>query len=557
MDDPVDSLKNGLENEYCPPLDPALFVAIASDYNLLDDGSVRQLRDTLDALKTSADEQENATFDPSGTSGRDFVAGDHDEFASEEHGSHPTKNSLTSTLATIESDFSAFSLEENLEPTRSGEPWSGNHTDSPLSSNRVSQITGLTFEGKRTYLMDMFPSIDQFTIVHTLRKCGEDIDRSMDVLLNLAFFEDRSADDQEDKVSIPKGIDGFEGDIHSRERKWAKSKRSVKRQGSLPQSIASSAVTQHEINKVENVWENSRRDVNFICSRTYLSPKFVISAYHTNGASLPKTLHSLASAEAERHANSMMDKSVTVTQIAELKQEFHKLSSEKLAGLLRLARNSTSAASELATVMTTAAPRPPPTEIVQIQQAPVDLSEFPAQTQNSRSWTREPPRDHLTSRAIADSHIIAGHSAFAKANSAYRRAKSDRLMGGAAGYYSAVGREHVEKAKREAAAAAEALVELQSNSTLLDLHGVSVQHAVDIAKKKLDAWWYSLGDTKYAPGGWGPVQQGYRIITGLGRHSKNGTARLGPAVARALANEGWKVEVGEGSLTITGMAKRR
>ncbi|EEH09567.1 smr domain-containing protein [Histoplasma capsulatum G186AR] len=253
----------------------------------------------------------------------------------------------------------------------------------------------------------------------------------------------------------------------------------------------------------------------------------------------------------------MMDKSVTVTQIAELKQEFHKLSSEKLAGLLRLARNSTSAASELATVMTTAAPRAPPTEIVQIQQAPVDLSEFPTQTQNSRPWTREPPRDHLTSRAIADSHIIAAHSAFAKANSAYRRVKSDRLMGGAAGYYSAVGREHVEKAKREAAAAAEALVELQSNSTLLDLHGVSVQHAVDIAKKKVDAWWYSLGDTKYAPGGWGPVQQGYRIITGLGRHSKNGTARLGPAVARALANEGWKVEVGEGSLTITGMAKRR
>ncbi|EDN06599.1 predicted protein [Histoplasma mississippiense (nom. inval.)] len=530
---PPELISVGLENEYCPPLDPALFVAIASDYNLLNDGSVRQLRDTLDALKASADEQENATFDPSGKSGRDFVAGDHDEFASEEDGSHPTKNSLTSTLEPIESVFSVFSLEENLEPTRSG----------------------LTFEGKRAYLMDMFPSIDQYTIVHTLRKCGEDIDRSMDVLLNLAFFENQSTDDQEDKVSIPKGIDGFEVDIHSRERKWAKSKRSVKRQGSLPPSIASSAVTQHETNRVENVWENSRRDVNFICSRTYLSPKFVTSAYHTNGASLPNTLHSLASAEAERHANSMMDKSITVTQIAELKQEFHKVSSEKLAGLLLLARNSTSAASELATVMTTAAP--PPTEIVQIQQAPVDLSEFPSQTQNSRSRTREQPHDHLTSRAIADSHIIAGHSAFAKANSAYRRAKSDRLMGGAAGYYSAVGRERVEKAKREAAAAAKALVELQSNSTLLDLHGVSVQHAVDIAKKKVDAWWYSLGDTKYAPGGWGPVQQGYRIITGLGRHSKNGTARLGPAVARALANEGWKVEVGEGSLTITGMAKRR
>ncbi|OJD12838.1 hypothetical protein AJ78_06618 [Emergomyces pasteurianus Ep9510] len=551
MDEPVESLMKGLEVEYCPPLDPALFMAIANDYDLLHDDSIQQLRDTLDALKTSADEQET-TFDPSGTSGQDLF-GDQGDLASEQDGSHPTRKSLTSNMTSIESDFSTVSLEANQKPTPFGGGWSGPHTEQ--YPNRVSRITGFTIEGKTTYLIEMFPSIDHYTIVHTLRKCSEDIDRSMDVLLNLAFFEDQSADDQEDKVSVPKGIDGFEGDIQSRERKRAKSKRS-KKQASLHHSGAS-VLAQREINKVENKWENSKRDVGFICSRTYLSPKFVTSAYHLNGASLPSTLHSLASTEAEKHAKDMMDNPLVVTQIAELQQEFHKVPPEKLAGLLRIARNSTSAASELATVMITVKPPPPPTKIVQVQQAPIDLNDSPNQAQKVPSWTRQPQRDHLTSRAIANSHIIASHNAFNKANSAYRRGKSDHLMGGAAGYYSALGREHMEKAKKEAAAAADALVESQSSSRLLDLHGVNVQHAVGIAKRRVEAWWDSLGDTKYAPGGWGPVQEGYRIITGLGRHSKNGTAKLGPAVARALANEGWKVEVGEGYLTVTGMARRR
>ncbi|KAL2368352.1 smr domain-containing protein [Blastomyces gilchristii SLH14081] len=557
MDEPVESLMKGLEYEYCPPLDPALFVAIASDYNLLDEDTVRQLRDTLDALKASADEQENTAFDPSGTSGQGHIAGDQDELASEQDGSHPTLDSLTSNLTSLESDFSAASLGENQNPSHYGGLWSGHHTDTEQPSNRVSRIAGLTAEGKMTYLMDMFPSIDQYTILHTLRKCGEDIDRSMDVLLNLAFFEDQSADDQEGRVSIPKGIDGFESNIQSRGRKRTRNKQSSGKQASQRQMRASSALTHHKINKVDNKWENSKRDVDFICSRTYLSPNSVTSAYHLNGASLPNTLHSLASTEAEQHAKAMMNNSVTITQITELQQEFHKVSPEKLAGLLRLARNSTSAASELATVMITVKPPPLARGIVQIKQAPINLDDSPAHSQKTPSWTPQPRRDHLTSRSIADSHIIAGHSAFNKANSAYRRAKSDHLMGGAAGYYSAVGRDHMEKAKKEAAAAADALVESQSNSRLLDLHGVSVQHAVSIVKRKVEAWWDSLGDTKYAPGGWGPVQEGYRIITGLGRHSRNGTARVGPAVARALANEGWKVEVGEGYLTVMGMARRR
>ncbi|PGH11051.1 hypothetical protein AJ79_05093 [Helicocarpus griseus UAMH5409] len=553
MDDSVESLLKGLEDQYCPPLDPALFAAIAYDYDLLDKSSLQQLRDTLDALKISAVEQENTPFDPSGTSGQD-LAGDQDEFSSELDGSHPTLNSLTSNITSLESDFSSINLERDEKQKHKQLGRECNGHDVEASPDRVLKtITGLTLEAKTTYLMEMFPSIDHFTIVHTLRKCKEDVHRSMDLLLNLAFFEDQNADDQENKVLIPKGIEGFQGDISARGRKKAKNKRAKKQE--ILRTSSASALEQRDVNTVENKWDNSKKDVEFICSRTYLSPKAVTSAYHLNGASLPTTLHFLASGEADKHAKEMMDGPVTIAQIAELQQEFGTVGPEKLAGLLRLARNSTSAASELATVMITVKPPPPATEIVQIKPAPVDLDETPAQ--RTSSWTRQTPRDYSTTRAMANSHLLAGHSAFNKASAAYRRGKSDHLMGGAAGYYSSVGREHMERAKKEAAAAAEALVESQSSSKLLDLHGVSVQHAVGIAKRKVEVWWDSLGDTKYAPGGWGPAQEGYRIITGLGRHSKNGTARLGPAVARSLANEGWKIEVGEGYLTVYGKVRRR
>ncbi|BCS16019.1 hypothetical protein ALUC_80226S [Aspergillus luchuensis] len=132
-------------------------------------------------------------------------------------------------------------------------------------------------------------------------------------------------------------------------------------------------------------------------------------------------------------------------------------------------------------------------------------------------------------------------------------------MGGAAAYYSAVGRDHLERAKRNAAAAADALVDSQSTWNSLDLHGVSVQDAVRISSERVSEWWDSLGDAKYmrGSGASNPVQGGYRIVTGLGRHSHDGTSRLGPAVAKMLAREGWRVEIGAGVLTVVGVVRRR
>ncbi|KAK2744076.1 hypothetical protein FQN55_006944 [Onygenales sp. PD_40] len=564
MDESVGSLLKGLEEKYCPPLDPALFAAIAGDFDLHDENSIRQFRGVLDELKISAAEQENVLFDPSGTSGQDYAL-DNDEPASERSESQPTLPSLKSNITSLESDISSISLEQR-RPARLKQQWQEEtenlrpcvKASSPERTSRT--FPKLTFEEKTADLMAMFPTIGRYTIEHTLGTCDGDVERSMDVLLNLAFFEDQVSDEEDHKVAIPKGIEGFQGNAYSsRGRKKGKKNQTRKHEILRNSSSASSSRSQSN-GGIQNKWDNSKKDVDFVCARTYLSSKSVASAYHLNGASLPSTIHFLASTEAEKHSKSMMDDPVTVTQIAELRQDFGTVSPEKLAGLLRLARNSISAANELATVMVTVRPPPNPTEIVQIKQTPIQLDDSPSQETTELQWTQRAPRtptDYATTRAVANSHFVAGNSAFTKATAAYRRGKSDHLMGGAAGYYSMVGREHMDRAKKEAAAAADALVESQSSARGLDLHGVSVQHAVGIAKRNVAAWWDGLGDTKYAPGAWGPRQEGYRIITGLGRHSKNGTARLGPAVVRALAKEGWRVEVGEGYLTVTGIARHR
>ncbi|EGE04506.1 smr domain containing protein [Trichophyton equinum CBS 127.97] len=488
MDD-TPSLLNELENEYCPPLDPALFVAIVSDYDLDDQSTIQQLRETLDALKISAFEQEDAVFDPSGTSGFDFPE-DASAIASAQ--SEPQTLGFHETYTTsLGSTVSSLGVESSNNP---GQRAGGKNGDSKWSGDSTTAVKGLNksnSEDQAQYLNEMFPSISRYTVLHTLDKSGGNVDKAMDVL-----------------------------------------------------------------------WDNGKKDMEFIGSRTLLAMSTISSAYHSNGASLPATIRALTRDEAKKCSAEDLEDDVTRTQIAELQEEFSALSHQELVGLLRLTRNCISAANELARIMII---EPMPSFIQPEYRATGPSCSLQATTNSTTSRTptsassvptataARPNYNPVISRAIADRHLIASQQAFEKAHSAYRRGKSDRLMGGAAGYYSSLGREHFEKAKRESAIAADALVYSQSTSNVLDLHGVSVQDAVRIAKRSVESWWESLGDEKYSnrlraqPGA-----RSYRVVTGLGRHSKNGTARLGPAVARCLVREGWKVEVERGALVVTG-----
>ncbi|KAJ9293954.1 hypothetical protein DTO271G3_7330 [Paecilomyces variotii] len=557
MDDDRERLLEDLEKTYCPPLDPALFTAIACDFDLSKDDQVAQLRETLDTLKISALEQEDLPFDPSGTSG--FNSGsvfDGDGILSERSTSrNETSKSRETDLTSLGSDISPLNMDRRGSGVRSN--GSRRSSAAPvgyiIGPNGSASLTGMTLDDKVCYLSEMFPSVEAFTIKHTLTKCDEDVDRSMDVLLNLAFFEEQGPCNDEGKVSIPKGIDGFLGESNDNKGK----KKGKKKKGKERDLLSSSSGPQDEV-KVFNKWEISKADVEFISSRTspILAKEVVASAYHSNGASLPATIRSLATSHAPNDAGQILENPVMATQVAELSQEFPTIPKTTLAGLLKITRNSISAANELASAMLDWPSRPQLSDLIRITAAPPVLDEDIEEPKKSNASQRI-ARDYESARSAAGSHLMAGAEAFNKASAAYRRGRSDKLMGGAAAYYSAIGREHIERAKREASAAADALVQTQSTADSLDLHGVTVQDAVRIANDRVTQWWESLGDSKYTNNGGLLARSDYRIVTGAGRHSRDGTSRLGPAVGKMLAREGWRVEIGEGVITVTGKVRRR
>ncbi len=155
----------------------------------------------------------------------------------------------------------------------------------------------------------------------------------------------------------------------------------------------------------------------------------------------------------------------------------------------------------------------------------------------------------------AGSLAIARSNAFIQANAAYRKSKSKPLMGGAAAYYSSVGRDAAAGLAQHEAAAADALVAGQSNADEIDLHGVNVKDAVRITRTRVHAWWDG-GAAEWARQGKVQGHGGFRVVTGIGRHSAGGKSRLGPAVGAMLVREGWKVEVGDGVVTVRGRARR-
>lgn len=500
-----------------------MFRAIVSDYDLTNSDARRQLRETLDILKTSAEAQQDLPFDPSGTGGLGLSTFSDTESASRQD----TYGSLAADSTDLQSEFSSLTIEDN------GKPDAG--------ATGLSDLAKMTVEQKTAYLCEMFPSIKRYTIEHALTKCGNDVEKSMDVLLNLAFFEDQSLDDEDLKVVVPKGIEGFADDSFAQNKKKKK-----KRRARAAQESSSSSIDMNDA--PVNKWDDAKKDIDYICSRTspVLKRETVTSTYHKLGASLSRTIQTLA----EDHSRAT-NNPFAAAQVAEFSERFPSIPKSTLHGLLCITGNSVSAAEELATAML--APRTPRlTDIIQfnVPRPVLDDEEAPAKPSKPLSSAS----DYNTARRAAEAHYAASSEAFSKAARAYRRSKSDRLMGGAAAYYSAVGRDQAQRARREMAAAADRLVDSQSTADILDLHGVSVADGVRIAGERVARWWESLGEKKYAPSG--AARYPFRIVTGAGRHSRDGTSRLGPAVSKMLAREGWRFEVGEGVLAVTGRIRR-
>ncbi|EXJ63825.1 hypothetical protein A1O7_00160 [Cladophialophora yegresii CBS 114405] len=507
---------------YCPPLDEALFHAIASDYTLPEHKAA--LITVLDDLAVGALEQEDTGFDPSGTGATTQV-----------------RDTINTSRSSPEQSFSngVTSVTTSLSE--------------PRTSDAGSLGQGLhdSSEGqKTTWLENMFPGIPRRELTSILASHDGSLDKATDELLNLSFLK-QGYEEEPEELSGPKGVDGFAEEMQS-SRKGRK-KRKPRTNDSSRASSASSSLYNSERTPV-NVWSTMSEDVEFICSRTKLHPQTVRSEYHLNGARLSSTIRALATKEAAESNKTSDSNDIIDLQIAEFRHRYEHVPIPQLCGLLSLARNIPSAAQELLEAMTAVDDTTKPGKLYDVAQyIPIDLKENePFQTPSGSKWTSVSAQP----RASASAQRIAAGQTFGQASAAYKKSKSNPLFGGAAAYYSGVAHEQLKAAKLAHAAEADALVSNQSSATVLDLHGVSVQDAVRIASAKTQSWWDGLGDAKYATGGGGPARAGYRIVTGLGTHSKNQAPRIGPAVSKMLIREGWKVEIGHGELIVTGKASR-
>jgi hypothetical protein len=141
----------------------------------------------------------------------------------------------------------------------------------------------------------------------------------------------------------------------------------------------------------------------------------------------------------------------------------------------------------------------------------------------------------------------ASRDANAYAAQLVRRGGSNSLYRQAAVVWSERGREHAQASHNMTSVAAEHLVSQQSTAFSIDLHGVTVLDGTRIARQRVQSWWDSLGEAKVKKA----REQNYTVITGYGRHS-GGVSRLRQAVAAALLQDGWKIEVETGRFRVTG-----
>lgn len=402
---------------------------------------------------------------------------------------------------------------------------------------------------QRKYLNDLFPGTDKARIIDILTTSGS-LHSAIDELLNLAFLSAHGEETSDEHRYQAKGVDSFAEELRpDRGRKRRNKKKNRTTESSRANSSSSYGA---DTAQLANVWASASGDVEFICSRTTLSVQAVTSLYHRNAADLAETIRELADREKVKLPPFDAADPIMQMQVAELKEDFSDVSVSRIQALLHLARNIPSATYELLEAMVSRPLDDGSTSSLQgaVQYAPVKLGE-----DRDAAWYTVGSGSANQTNYGAD-HGYAANRAFGQASAAARRAKSDRLMGGAAAYYSSVGHEHIKIAKAQSSAAADALVGQQSTRTKIDLHGVSVADAVRIANFKTQSWWEGLGDAKYATGGGGPVRAGFQIVTGVGTHSRNNAPRIGPAVAKALVREGWRVEVGHGEMYVIGKARK-
>jgi len=530
----LDQLKAKLEKEYCPPLDPATFLAILQDYDITNPTQLSNARQIFDLIKQDAETEEASGFDATGSSGNGLAT-----FAdtTTESGSGKTLEWSSTTDDTSLSQ--AMSLLD-LEGTNND----GDETVADLQTFPDVEYEGLDQPEKESILSRIFPSLRPFDIQWSLKKVKGDMNRAIDELMTQSFLIETGARKQ--------SVDAFSESRGPSVRRKAKSRRNRRQ---TVEDLTQFSASESKLLSVSK-WDAGQRDVEILCLRTGITEKQASSIYHKNGGSIRSSLLSIIKAHQE--INLEMDENTSVLleiQAFELREEFPTISQTLAEGLVQITHPSFENAQELAKVLITSETSNKVNIQVELRHAPLkfDWDEASAKPLSLNAVYPDglpgpslPSQDPTTYREGRD-------AAYKQAAAAYRKSKSQALMGGAAAYYAEVGRDLDAKARRADSFTADTIAASQSTYNSIDLHGISVKDAMRISRERVTSWWHSQNNQRDFS------TTGYKIITGMGHHSDGGKGKIGPAVGNMLVREGWKVEIGNpnpGAILVTGVAKK-
>nr|OQO19689.1 hypothetical protein B0A51_10704 [Rachicladosporium sp. CCFEE 5018] len=516
----MDEFAEKLEAEFCPPLDPALVSAIVWDYDLQSCQGLADARSTLSQLKVSADAEEAAEFDPSGTGGNDVVPSDHAIAVA-------SRTPSPKSTASISNGLSSLSLDS-----------AGTPHDSDVNLDDLDEET------KILLLHDVLgDQVDSYTIQHTLRTCKGEWNAAFGELLNHVHIRE-SASEGEEYMST-KGIDGF-AEPNGRQGRKGKAKNRKFKSVDERRSSSMPSPPEQAQKPALNKWQQAAKDIDFIVTRTGMDNTKVKSAYYNHEANLSRTVNALLKQYMHDNADTQVttnNDTVAANALA-LGFEFPSLDANYLAALIRLTHPSTASAFDLAEALT-AKPNLINGNIQIIPQYARPIPEAPttsSQKSTNGSYVPSHPGANITEAQYAQARDYAKS-----------QARAARKHPGAAGYYTALASSHSASMNSARAKSFSALAASQSTATSVDLHGVDVVNGVRIAMERVDAWWAGLGEARVnGRVGAGARGGGYEVIVGKGTHSEGGRGKLGPAVGGALRKAGWRVEDEGGKLRVKG-----
>ncbi|KAI1380319.1 hypothetical protein F4677DRAFT_255948 [Hypoxylon crocopeplum] len=409
---------------------------------------------------------------------------------------------------------------------------------------------GLSDSEKERQLLEMFISLNPTDIRLTLQTANGDVSLAIDELLNLEWLEQSG--------QRFKSVDGFDksGDNAPSKKKKGKKKKAAK--------LASlKAVTSENPSEGANLSDAVHSDnITLISDRLNLAPSEVAGIYQQQNASPGATVVKIMD---NYIALGLQPDYHLLSEVQEATDKFSWVPREYVKAIFEICSTQDEAI-DIIGILADHFEKPPYLKydisyrlVASYAEAaamnePVDASHLKTASKTFSNMllpaigSSRQPSTGLQAAAVASRSLAesTNHS-YTSAAAAFKKGKSDPLFRQAGAYYADRAREQAASYQQASTIEANHLVDQNSAKDMIDLHGVTVQDGVQIARERVLAWWQGLGEERARK-----AKNGFTVITGLGRHSPDGKSRLRSNVFKALVADGWKAEVSTGRFVVTG-----